>query len=309
MSKEEAKQLYQKAAEIEYKSIPNVSHEATVLFEKAFQLDPEFWKAASALGNSLRREREFDCSIEVIQKAISDVSKSTNLDDFKKNKTLKGLTAVLGSTYFDAGRYEEAARLFQQHLEIEYNLSGAIDLGGCYVKMGLYQKAIDLLSQFEELGQQQFVPDLLLYLGQAYKGVGQIKRAEGLFRTYFNFIPTDPDVKTELESLGLKVVKQGDTFKLLSEGEKVSKSGCFIATAVYGSEDVEEVLILRTFRDEFLSALKIGRWFINIYYFTSPPLARLIGFSLILRELARWILLEPAIKIVTAILYRNRLEK
>lgn len=297
MSKEEAEKLYQQAIEVTYKSSPKVSHEVTVLLEKVLQLDPEFWKVASALGNNLRREREFDRSIEVCRKAISDVSKSTNLADFEKNRTLKGLTAVLGSTFFDAGQYEEAAHLFQQHLEIEYNLEGAVDLAGCYVKMGLYQKAIDLLSQSEEFGQRQFIPQLLLYLGQAYKGVGQIKRAEGLFRTYFNFIPTDPDVKTELESLGLKVVKQGETFKLLSEGEKVSKSGCFIATAVYGSENAEQVIILKTFRDEFLSAQRIGKWFINIYYFASPPLARLIGFSLVLRKIARTIIVEPQLKL------------
>ena len=53
---------------------------------------------------------------------------------------------------------------------------------------------------------------------------------------------------------------------------KVSK--CYIATAVYGSYDAPEVLILRRFRDEVLSKSMPGRAFIRSYYAVSPPVAR-----------------------------------
>jgi len=49
---------------------------------------------------------------------------------------------------------------------------------------------------------------------------------------------------------------------------------CYIATAVYGSYDAPEVLCLRQFRDETLSAFLFGRLFIRVYYFLSPPIAR-----------------------------------
>ncbi|MGL5437004.1 MAG: leucine-rich repeat domain-containing protein [Lachnospiraceae bacterium] len=52
-----------------------------------------------------------------------------------------------------------------------------------------------------------------------------------------------------------------------------SQSGCYIATAVYGSYDSPEVLVLRRFRDETLAKIAIGRLFISIYYYLSPPLA------------------------------------
>lgn len=53
---------------------------------------------------------------------------------------------------------------------------------------------------------------------------------------------------------------------------KVSK--CYIATAVYGSYDAPQVLVLRRFRDEVLSKSLPGRAFIRTYYTVSPPAAR-----------------------------------
>jgi len=53
---------------------------------------------------------------------------------------------------------------------------------------------------------------------------------------------------------------------------KVSK--CYIATAVYGSYDAPEVLVLRRFRDEVLSKSMPGRAFTRSYYAVSPPVAR-----------------------------------
>ncbi len=51
------------------------------------------------------------------------------------------------------------------------------------------------------------------------------------------------------------------------------KEGCYIATAVYGSYDAPEVLILRKFRDNVLKKSRGGRMFIKIYYTLSPGLA------------------------------------
>ena len=55
--------------------------------------------------------------------------------------------------------------------------------------------------------------------------------------------------------------------------EKKGNGGCYIATAVYGSYDAPEVLVLRQFRDNTLSATALGRLFIKIYYRLSPPIA------------------------------------
>lgn len=51
------------------------------------------------------------------------------------------------------------------------------------------------------------------------------------------------------------------------------KEGCYIATAVYGSYDAPEVIVLRRFRDESLKKSALGRSFIRAYYKFSPSVA------------------------------------
>jgi hypothetical protein len=56
-----------------------------------------------------------------------------------------------------------------------------------------------------------------------------------------------------------------------------SSGGCYVATCVYGSYDSPEVLVLRRFRDDTLSIHLFGRWFIWLYYKTSPALVAKLG--------------------------------
>ncbi len=51
------------------------------------------------------------------------------------------------------------------------------------------------------------------------------------------------------------------------------EEGCYIATAVYGSYNAEEVIALRNFRDDVLKGSPAGRLFIEAYYALSPPVA------------------------------------
>ena len=56
-----------------------------------------------------------------------------------------------------------------------------------------------------------------------------------------------------------------------------SKSGCYVATAVYGSYDCPEVWTLRRYRDEVLLKKWYGRLFVKIYYAISPSFVKLFG--------------------------------
>lgn len=69
--------------------------------------------------------------------------------------------------------------------------------------------------------------------------------------------------------------------------EATGASGCFIATAAFGSYDQVEVVILREFRDEILEQSTIGRNLIRFYYATSPRIAGLISKSEMARSLTR----------------------
>ena len=56
-----------------------------------------------------------------------------------------------------------------------------------------------------------------------------------------------------------------------------SKSGCYVATCVYGSYDCPEVWTLRRYRDQVLAQTILGRIFIRCYYAISPSVVRIFG--------------------------------
>ncbi len=87
--------------------------------------------------------------------------------------------------------------------------------------------------------------------------------------------------------------------KELTGSESPRKSGCFIATAVYGSYSSPEVIFLRCFRDEILLSTYFGKFFIKIYYSLSPSIAKLIVKSHIIKKIVKILILDPIPKIIS----------
>lgn len=77
----------------------------------------------------------------------------------------------------------------------------------------------------------------------------------------------------------------------------VGRQGCFIATAVYSSPMTKEIYLLQNFRDEVLFKSVLGRVFVSIYYFLSPPIAKIVATSDFLRNLVRTIIIAPLLRI------------
>ena len=74
-------------------------------------------------------------------------------------------------------------------------------------------------------------------------------------------------------------------------------SGCFIATAAYGSAFEPHVESLRRFRDEYLRRSALGRAFIRFYYRYSPPVAAIVARHASLRLVVR-ALLTPVVLVI-----------
>lgn len=55
------------------------------------------------------------------------------------------------------------------------------------------------------------------------------------------------------------------------------KSGCYVATCVYGSYNCPEVWTLRRFRDHILDKKWYGKIFIKLYYAISPSIVKIFG--------------------------------
>ncbi|MBR3943317.1 MAG: hypothetical protein IKJ55_08150 [Clostridia bacterium] len=66
-------------------------------------------------------------------------------------------------------------------------------------------------------------------------------------------------------------------FPNAERGAAPKKSGCYVATAVYGSYDCPEVWTLRRYRDNTLAESWYGRAFIKTYYAISPTLVKWFG--------------------------------
>ena len=75
------------------------------------------------------------------------------------------------------------------------------------------------------------------------------------------------------------------------------KTGCFVATACYGNYGHPAVMELRHFRDDCLETSRMGRAFVRWYYQWSPAFASLVANNGVLKVLARFLIVGPALAV------------
>jgi len=85
-------------------------------------------------------------------------------------------------------------------------------------------------------------------------------------------------------------------------------TGCFIATAAYGTPMADDIQVLREFRDEYLLTNPVGEALVDIYYRVSPPIAEFITEHPILRPIVR-AGLAPAVAMSTVAVNTSLAEK
>jgi len=85
-------------------------------------------------------------------------------------------------------------------------------------------------------------------------------------------------------------------------------SGCFIATAAYGTRMAEEIQILREFRDEYLLTNPLGQAVVDLYYRVSQPMVEFITEHPSLKPIVRAGLL-PALAMSTIAVNTTQAEK
>lgn len=97
-----------------------------------------------------------------------------------------------------------------------------------------------------------------------------------LKRTCDNFIESLEHIIRDNESISPVLTPCVNEQKEVAE-KLIVKSGCYVATAVYGSYDCPQVWTLRRFRDYTLAETWYGRAFIRTYYAISPTLVKWFG--------------------------------
>jgi len=88
----------------------------------------------------------------------------------------------------------------------------------------------------------------------------------------------------------------------------VPSSGCFIATAAYGTPMADEIEILREFRDKYLLNNPLGQSLVEFYYKVSPPIAEFITEHPSLKPIVRAGLV-PAVAVSTVAVSTTPAEK
>lgn len=89
-----------------------------------------------------------------------------------------------------------------------------------------------------------------------------------------------PQMNETLDNIIAKYKERGLDYSYLTKiKEQISQAptGCYVATAVYGSYDCPQVWTLRRFRDYTLAETWYGRTFIHTYYAISPTLVKWFG--------------------------------
>lgn len=133
---------------------------------------------------------------------------------------------------------------------------------------------------------------------------GREEKFQKLVELYERIKILVPDFETpELpDPVGINI-PDSFTENAVNNQQATNNSGCYVATAVYGSYDCPEVWTLRRFRDNALATTWYGQIFIRTYYAISPTLVKWFGKT-------KWFknLLKPTLDRIVKQLKENGIE-
>lgn len=116
---------------------------------------------------------------------------------------------------------------------------------------------------------------LIHYFGDTYGSLAAESWKQGIeqHKVYVKLLAQKDVNVNQINEYAEKVKKYDSSYQTPT----VDTSGCYVATAVYGSYDCPEVWTLRRFRDNTLAETWYGMGFIKLYYAISPTLVKWFG--------------------------------
>lgn len=161
------------------------------------------------------------------------------------------------------GNFEKAVELYNKILEIKPNCHEAY--WGLYTCQNAFDRYYGYKDKYGNSGDLTKASIMMNALNKyAYRAIKYAPEEQAA--TYKRLIKPTEDF--------INLAKSG---QLDSSGKDMSgkqHTGCYIATAVYGSYTCNEVMELRRFRDDYLSKHRLGRAFIKLYYTISPHMIK-----------------------------------
>lgn len=243
--------------------------------------------------------------------------------------------SMLGSIYFENNRFSEGIDEIEKSLFLDkegnfgmYQNEDEMRLGflsqcsaACILKLRQIKKESGLDSAIAFVQEKmnlvdylpgKYMPGLHYELAQLYLGKAQEKYDSGedepevvnaAISSLKNCLDAEYDENSDTQLKYRQMAEEGlqNIEKMKAEeGTKGKKGLCFIATAVYGSTNDPNVLLLKNYRDGYLIKYAIGNWLINRYYELSPYAAKIIKRSYVLRQIVKITFIDPIVSIIRA---------
>ena len=251
--------------------------EAIKEMDYAIKLNPEFNEAVSFKHFFLGRKLDEVDNIEALNEYKKALQYYPNNPTFQNNI---GLCCLHNKNYNDANRH------FQKSIDLD-NSSPLpfLNLSLLCYNTGKYEEGIRYGKKAVRRLKTSHPPK---NQGMAYNNLAlnqwKIKdydNAVANLKKAISVNPTEPLHRNNLHNITMS-----------------RKSGCFIATAAYGTPLASEIDVLRRWRDQSLSNFMGGRSFISTYYRFSPKIASLIEKSIFLKKVTR-IILKPLVALLS----------
>ena len=251
-------------------SIEKNTENAARYYNQILVKDPDSWEA----NYYAVYYKSMSCRIGEIRKAAKNVANSlprvmrlvrTNVSDEAEQKRIVEKICVkngeISVMLYGAAteHYKGIAESIKYEYEEEY-IHNVIE-----IQQIMYFYGVVLEKEFKETYMSVAVDSWKLGVGIHVK----------LFK-YLNSEAQQEQLK-DLESVVEKIQEYEPTYEMPEIDYGKSDSGCYVATAVYGSYNCPEVWTLRRFRDNTLDATWYGRAFIKTYYAISPTLVKWFG--------------------------------
>lgn len=111
-------------------------------FQKAIEIDPNYFKAMVNLALSYDTERQYDTAIEVFERAAA--IDSTNAD----------LWSHWGNTYYSKNEYGKGMAYYRKALALDPNAAHALySIGVAFADAGMFREAVNYWTRVSQLEQ------------------------------------------------------------------------------------------------------------------------------------------------------------
>jgi len=240
--------------------------------EKALELDPRNLPALVNIGSALQSEGRIREAVKNFEKALQLASSPEDLGMIHFN---------LGNSYKDQEDHSQAITHYQKSIAADPSKASRFyNVGQCYLAQMRFDEAIAAYEEALRLDPSHRGAKTSLEAVRMVKNSGMAEELQGASQTPEEILTESGQLKH-------------------SHAQTEKKSGCFIATAVYGSASSPEVLILQELRDNVLTKSRLGKIFVGIYYLFSPSLSEKLKDKALIRWILKILCIDPILRCYT----------